>query len=119
MGSRSRNTCTSYFSRLVGLVYEPRSSSSLPGFNRGPHDSLCGHGLDQGDVPRSLLKTDEYFRNEGPFVITARKPASLLQEKSVGYIETVSFQEGRDVSIETVTETMLESLFRRLGGSAA
>ena len=71
------------------------------------------------DVPRSLLKTDEYFRNEGPFVITARKPASLLQEKSVGYIETVSFQEGRDVSIETVTETMLESLFRRLGGSAA
>lgn len=71
------------------------------------------------DVPRSLLKTDEYFRNEGPFLITARKPASLIQEKSVGYIETVGFREGRDVSIETVTETMLESLFRRLGGSAA
>lgn len=71
------------------------------------------------DVPRGLIKTDEYFRNEGPFLITSHKPASLIQEKSVGYIETTSLKEGQDVSIETVTETMLESLFRRLGGSAA
>ena len=71
------------------------------------------------DVPRELMKTGEYLRNEGPFLISAAKPASLTEEKSVGYIESLSVREGKGESIETVTETMMESLFRRLGGRAA
>ena len=60
---------------------------------------------------------DEWMRTDGPFLPTSRKFSSTVEDPSTAYIESIRISRGR-ATIETAKESLLESLFRRLGRSA-
>ncbi len=73
-----------------------------------------------GTVPVAQLNVDAWTRSDGLFLPTAKKHTSLIREPAYGYNESISYKDDRDqASIQTVTETQLESLFRRLGARGA
>jgi len=69
-------------------------------------------------VKEGLLSAGEWFRNEGAFLMKANKKSNLIEEPSVGFIESVNEQKDKQ-DLQTSQETMLERLFQRLGGSSA
>jgi len=70
-------------------------------------------------VPASLVEYDNWLRNEGPYIMTPKKHPSLIEADSIGYLEAIKFREGGQAQFVTETETLLESLFRRLGARGA
>lgn len=70
-------------------------------------------------IPASLVEYDNWFRNEGPYFFTPRKHTSLVEADPIGYLEAIKFNEDGRTQFITETETLLESLFRRLGARGA
>lgn len=68
-------------------------------------------------VPPEQTEVGTWIRSEGPYSITPKKHASLIEEPSIAFIESLHYgTRGDRLSIESVSETQLESLFARLGG---
>lgn len=67
----------------------------------------------------SLVEADNWMRNEGPYFMTPKKHTSLIEADSIGYLEAIKFRSGGRTQYITETETLLESLFRRLGARGA
>lgn len=70
-------------------------------------------------VPASLIEYDNWIRNEGPYFMTPKKHTSLIEADPIGYLEAIKFNERGRTQFITETETLLESLFRRLGARGA
>ena len=70
-------------------------------------------------IPASLVEYDNWLRNEGPYFMTPKKHTSLIEADSIGYLEAIKFVERGQTQFITETETLLESLFRRLGARGA
>jgi hypothetical protein len=70
-------------------------------------------------IPASLVEYDNWLRNEGPYFMTPNKHTSLIEADSIGYLEAIKFNESGRTQFITETETLLESLFRRLGARGA
>ena len=70
------------------------------------------------NVPPEQTEVGAWMRSEGPYSITPKKHASLIEEPSIAFIESLHYgARGDRLSMESVTETQLESLFSRLGGN--
>ena len=67
----------------------------------------------------SLVEYDNWMRNEGPYFMTPKKHTSLIEADPIGYLEAIKFNESGRTQFITETETLLESLFRRLGARGA
>lgn len=70
-------------------------------------------------VPASLVEYNNWMRNEGPYFMTPKKHTSLIEADPIGYLEAIKFNERGRTQYITETETLLESLFRRLGARGA
>lgn len=70
-------------------------------------------------IPASLVEYDNWLRNEGPYFMTPKKHTSLIEADPIGYLEAIKFNEDGRTQFITETETLLESLFRRLGARGA
>ena len=69
------------------------------------------------NVPPEQTEVGAWMRSGGPYSITPKKHASLIEEPSIAFIESLHYgARGDRLSMESVTETQLESLFARLGG---
>lgn len=70
------------------------------------------------NVPPEQTEVGAWMRSEGPYSITPKKHISLIEEPSIAFIESLHYgARGDRLSMESVTETQLESLFSRLGGN--
>ena len=70
------------------------------------------------DIPLEQLEIDNWMRADGPLFPTSIKYASNIEDPSTFYIESLRLDPRGNVRIETVRESMMESIFRRLGGAA-
>ena len=68
-------------------------------------------------VPIEQIEFDNWMRTDGPFFPTSRKFSSNVEDPATAYIESLRISRNR-ATIETAKESLLESLFRRLGRSA-
>lgn len=68
------------------------------------------------EVPPEQFQVDEWIRSDGAFFPTSLRFSTLILDQAAGYVEAKNLR--GDLNISVSRESLLESLFRRLGRGA-